>query len=325
MASLYPKIQRFLAGGNMAKVVPLQGRHFLVTGCAEGSLGFATALQLLEQGAVVTVTTRSNSQAIAKALQQQLAQNLQQNVHAFDVDLANFASVEAFIKAYQQTGLQLDVLINNAGIHLDLLSQWQSPKLSTDGHEIHWRVNYLGTAHLTYRILPLLKASAAKTQDSRIVNVISQLHSKGQNQEFFNPTRPYNSWNAYGQSKLGILHLTKSLQTRFSENGITSYCLHPGAVYTNVADKGLAGTGWVVAIRNALASIEKLFLKTPKQGAQTSIHCAIAPLSELQGAGYYRNVQLAKESQEAKDCKTQQQLWHNLEAWLQAQANTPTP
>ncbi|WP_269618686.1 SDR family NAD(P)-dependent oxidoreductase [Zhongshania sp. BJYM1] len=313
MTGMFGKIQGFISNAKMAEVTCLQGRHFVVTGCAEGSLGFATALQLLAQGAVVSVTVRKSSEAIAEALCQQLDSRFHQNIHAFDVDLSLYVSVEEFVRAYSEKGLALDVLINNAGIHLDLLSRWTSPQLSADGFEIQWRVNYLGTAHLTYRLLPLLQASAEASGDGRVVNVVSQLHSRGLNSEFFNPQRPYNSWNAYGQSKLALMHLTRSIDVHFSKYGVTSYCLHPGAVYTNVADKGLADTGMIQKVRNALAPVEKLFMKTPKQGAQTQIHCATAAKEKLVSGAYYCNMRVAAASAEVVDPDISERLWDDFQ------------
>ena len=308
MSGLLRRIQGISGGINMAEPTDLECRHFIVTGCALGSLGFATALQLLAQGAVVSITVRNNSEAIAAALREQLAARFHQNIHAFDLDLSQFSSVEGFLRAYEAKALPLDVLINNAGIHLDLMSRWTSPQRSADGFEIQWRVNYLGTAHLTYRLLPLLKTSAAISGDSRVVTVVSQLHSKGFNTEFFTPQRPYNSWNAYGQSKLGLVHLTRSIDAHFAQHGISSYCLHPGAVYTNVAGKGLAGTGIIEKVRSALAPIEKLFLKTASQGAQTQIHCATADKAILSSGGYYCDRQLSAASAEADDADVAERL-----------------
>lgn len=316
MAGVFATVQRLIDGKKVAESSDLQGRHFLVTGCAEGSLGFATALGLLERGAVVSLTVRQNSHLIAASLCQLLDGQYHHNIHAFNLDLSSFDSVEQFVRAYQVADLPLDVLINNAGIHLDLMSKWTSPQCSADGHEIQWRVNYLGTGHLTLRLLPLLSSSAKSSGDSRVVNVVSQLHSKGLNSEFFEPQRPYNSWHAYGQSKLALVHLTRSINRHFAQVGINSYCLHPGAVYTNVAGKGLANTGIIEKVRNALAPIEKLFLKTPAQGAQTQIHCATAAKESLVSGGYYRSSKVVAASGEADNAEVAEDLWVKLERWL---------
>lgn len=316
MARLAENLHAFITASARAEVKNLQGRHFIVTGCAIGSLGFATALQLLSQGAIVTVTVRNNNSAILAALQAQLSAELQGNIYAFDLDLSQRLSVEAFVQAYRELGLAVDVLINNAGIHLDLLSKWSEAKLSADGFEMQWRVNYLGTVHLTRLLLPLLSAAGAQHGDARVVNVVSQLHTKGLNSEFFNPRRPYNSWHAYGQSKLALLHFSQSLAERYTAQGISSYCLHPGAVATNIADTGLAEAKFINLLRRMLAPLEKLFLKTAKEGAQTQIHCATAAKTLLHNGGYYRNLKLQPCSEEANDYSVSERLWQQQELWL---------
>ena len=321
MTMIKEKIHAIITRSKMAEKKELTGRYFLVTGCAEHSLGFATAKQLLSQGGKVTITVRQNSQQIVCALKDQLPSECHEHLCGFEVDLANRDSVNNFTYNYRQSGWALDVLINNAGIHLDLMSKWTEPQCSEDGHEIQWRVNYLGTTHLTHCLLPLLKASAQRSGDSRVINVVSHLHNKGLNSEFFQSQRPYNSWNAYGQSKLALVHFTRSIDKHFASDGITSYCLHPGAVYTNVAAKGLANTGWIETLRNLLSPIEKLFLKTAKEGAQTQIHCATDDKQDLKSGGYYRNLQLAIASSEADDSEMAEQLWEELQLGLKNTSN----
>jgi NAD(P)-dependent dehydrogenase (short-subunit alcohol dehydrogenase family) len=85
---IFAKIQGFIGSEEVAALIDLQGRHFIVTGCAEGSFGFATAWQLLARGAVVSVAVRKNSKAIAAVLGRQVNSRYHQNIHAFDLDLS---------------------------------------------------------------------------------------------------------------------------------------------------------------------------------------------------------------------------------------------
>lgn len=286
----------------------LAGRKFIVTGASPNSLGYATAKLLLQWGAEVTISQRTDS---STALTQLLAEipSATDRLFAHDLDLSQAQSTSAFADWYISERKELDVLINNAGIHLDLLSKWTQPKLSEDGYELQWRTNYLGTAHLTHSLLPLLKSSAEGGGDARIVNVVSMLHSKGSNTEFFNPVTPYNSWNAYGQSKLGLVHFTMECQRRYQADGLQAYCLHPGSVYTNVAGKGLAGNPLIEAIRNRLGFIERFFLLTAEEGAQTQMHCATNPNAE--GGKYYRSCQPTDPCEEATDETVSARLWEN--------------
>ena len=101
---------------------------------------------------------------------------------------------------------------------------------------------------------------------------------KGSNDDLFGRTRTYGSWAAYGNSKLALAHMSTEIQRRYASSAhLQAYFLHPGSVFTKVADKGLEGIGWAEKLRTALAPIEAFFLKSPEEGAQTSIHCATAP------------------------------------------------
>lgn len=308
------KIRQSIVRPPYAPSCDLQGRKFIITGAAENSLGFATAKTMLEWGAEVVITRRTKSQGVADLLKRQLPEENHSRIFSHDLDLSQAESVKNFVNWYRQERKKLDVLINNAGIHLDLLSQWKDPKQSDDGFEIQWRTNYLGTVHLSHLLLPLLLESASATNDARIVNVVSMLHSKGSNSEFFDPLKPYNSWEAYGQSKLGLIHFTNEIQRRFSQQGLQAYCLHPGAVYTNVAGVGLAGNPLIETIRKLMAPIEKFFLMTPTEGAQTQILCATAP--GLKGGEYYRNCKQSQASSDAQYKATSEKLWHETVGWL---------
>ena len=304
-------LHRLLLRPAFAAPVDLAGRTVLVTGTAPGSIGFETARLLGNWGARVCVTTRSDPAAVIEALK--AAGVAAVEGHA--LDLSQRDSVRAFADWYlaRHDG-RLDVLVNNAGVHLDLLSQWKQPKLTPDGQEIHWRTNYLGTMHLTALLLPALLASARQRGDARVVNVVSMLHARGGNAGLFAPQQPYNSWVAYGLSKLALIHATTELQRRHGAQGLRACSLHPGAVYTNIAGKGLAGNPLIEKLRNAMAPVEAFFLLTPEEGAQTQVHCATAP--DAAGGLYYRDCKPAVPSADAQDAAVAARLWEQTQQWL---------
>ncbi|HET8883611.1 MAG TPA: SDR family NAD(P)-dependent oxidoreductase [Solimonas sp.] len=301
-----------------AQPVDLQGRRMIVTGAAPGSIGFATARTLASWGADVTVTTRSDPASLAQALRASLSAG-SGSIDVDVLDLADAKSVSRFAGAYAERHGRLDVLVNNAGIHLDLLSQWREPRL-VDGIEIHWRTNYLGTMQLTHALLPLLLQGAVQTKDARVVNVVSMLHARGRNAFLFAPITPYNSWVAYGTSKLALVHASFELQRRHAAAGLQAYCLHPGAVFSNIAAKGLAGNPRLAAIRDLFAPVERFFLLTPDEGAQTQIRCATA--AQLAGGQYFRNCAPAFASGDALDAQAASRLWDETQAWI-AEASPP--
>src|SRR5690606_3759867 len=134
------------------------------------SLGYATAQQLAAWGATVIVTTRRGTKDVVSALNAALAsQGGAGKVDGHPMDLSSAASVNAFAQWYERFyGDRLDALVNNAGIHLDLMSKWKEPRLSADGVEIQWRTNYLGTVHLTHKMLPLLQQTGRHAGEARV-------------------------------------------------------------------------------------------------------------------------------------------------------------
>lgn len=301
-----------------AEPVDLTGKTIIVTGASPGGLGFATARALASWGASVAVSTRSNPDAAVEALRASLDRTGNHGrIDGRALDLSRSDSVTNFVRWFVDTHRgRLDVLVNNAGVHLDLLSRWKEPRSSHDGFEIQWRTNYLGTAHLTHLLLPLLEATGRQTGDARIVNVSSQVHVKGSNGDLFGPTRPYNSWNAYGNSKLALLHMSTELQRRYSADAqLQAYSLHPGSVYTRVADKGLEGTGLIEKARSALSPVEAFFLKTPEEGAQTQTHCATHP--GLVGGLYYQECAPVEPCDDAADSDIAARLWDETRTWVE--------
>ena len=316
-STMYHKFRSLFVAAPFAERVDMQGKHVIVTGASPGSIGFEAARTLASWGATVTVTTRRNVEATVAALRTSSGGHVQGHV----LDLTEAASVQRFASWYQQSNTSLDVLINNAGVHLDLTSQWQEPQLTADGFEIHWRTNYLGTLHLTSLLLPLLRQTTARTQQARIVNVLSMLHSRGKNAHLFTPAARYNSWDAYALSKLALMHHTFEMQRRYAAEGLQSYCLHPGAVFTNIASKGLSGSPLLSALRDRFAFVEAFFLMTPTEGAQTHLYCATQP--DLPGGFYYRNCAPAQPSQESEDRQVATRLWEQTQQWLQSLDTSP--
>ena len=153
-------------------------------------------------------------------------------VTAHWLDLCDVDSVNGFATWYGQNhGGRLHVLINNAGIHRNILSPRKKPPLSQDGFEVHWRTNYLGAFHLTSVLLPLLQRSGLECGDARVINVSSHLHDRVKNEGLFSAPDRYHSWDAYGLAKLALIHFSFEIQRRFADRyNLRSAALHPGSV-----------------------------------------------------------------------------------------------
>jgi len=302
----------------------LRGKTTIVTGASVQSIGFATARTLASWGADVVVTTRSDPAAAVAVLRDAVGSaEAASRIVGHSLDLADAASVERFATWFEREHRRLDVLINNAGIHLDLRSEWREPRLSADGVEVHYRTNYLGTAQLTHRLLPMLRATAKDSGDARVVNVVSALHAKGRNTGLAGGNVPYDSWVAYGTSKLGLVHFTTELDRRFGREGLRATCVHPGSVFTKIADRGLEGSASLATLRRWLAPIESRILLSPDEGAQTQLHCATH--GSIEGGRYYVRCAVATPSADANDAAVATALWDGTLARLARLAGVGAP
>ena len=268
----------------------------VVTGAGPGSLGEATAAQLRALGFRVVTTTRSCAVS----------------ADSHPLELAATESVRGFASWLSGATDRLDVLANNAGLHLDLRSKWSEPQL-VDGREIHWRTNYLGTAQLTRLLLPRLLSSAQTHGEARVVNVVSKLHARGRNDALFGELTPYDSWAAYGTSKLALVHEAAEIERRHGDRGVHGYSLHPGSVFTHVADRGLETAPVLGRLRRLAAPLERRTLLTPEQGARTTVFCATSP--DAVPGGYHARSAPAEASADARDADVAARLWDDTSAW----------
>ena len=84
-------------------------------------------------------------------------------------------------------------------------------------------------------------------------------------------------------AQLANMLQARALNARFVRSGskARAYSLHPGAVRTELTRNSPSILIYIAQ------PFFLLFSKTPLQGAQTTLHCAMAPHSDLKGGAYY--------------------------------------
>jgi len=275
-----------------------EDRVAVVTGVGGGSLGEATAGALRELGFRVLTSTRTCETT--------------GETHA--LELTSRDSVAAFARWVQDGSDRLDVLVNNAGVHLALRSAWHEPHL-VDGWEVHWRTNYLGTAQLTRLLLPLLLRTADEHGEARVVNVVSKLHARGRNEGLDGHLTPYDSWAAYGTSKLALVHEAHEIERRYGARGLHGYSVHPGSVATNIADRGLETAPLLGRLRKLAGPLERRALRSPADAARTVVFCATS--AQAEAGGYHRASAPSTPSADAQDEEAGRILWDNTTRWVE--------
>ena len=317
-------ILRLFTSKPMAEEVDMSSRNVIVTGASPRSIGYETAKILASWGATVVVTSTHDIELMESSLKRDLRiiSADEKKITAHTLDLCDVDSVNNFTTWYRKNyNDQLHVLVNNAGIHKNILSPRKTPPMTKDGFEIHWRTNFLGTFHLTSLLLPILKQSGLESGDARVVNVTSHLHDRVKNKSMVNDDGDYHSWDAYGLSKLALIHFTFEIQRRFAKKyNLQSVAVHPGSVKTNLTQieefEGKIG----YLLNQICSTLASLVLIRPILGAQTSVMCASK--YPLQGGSYYARCEIAESSGDTKDQDVSKLLWDNSDAWVKTLVKT---
>lgn len=214
------------------------------------------------------------------------------------LDLSSFASVRQFVEDIKTSEQYIHILINNAGVGA-------SPKWKTeDGFEMQFGVNHLGHFLLTLLLLDKIKDSAP----SRIINVSSVAHVLGRiDFDDINYDVNYHPIKAYCRSKLANILFTRELAQRLMGTGVTVYSLHPGAVHTELGRH--MGSSMNRVIGSVYAASSKIFFRTPKVGAQTTVYCAVEESLAEESGYYYNDCHRTEPAANAKDDEAARRLW----------------
>jgi 3-oxoacyl-[acyl-carrier protein] reductase len=192
----------------------LEGKVALVTGSARG-IGREIALAFAKEGAdcVIWDVNAAEAEKTAKDIE-----SIGRKALSGQVDVTDFAQVEAGINKILDKFNKIDILVNNAGITRDNLLM----RMSEADWDLVIKVNLKGTFNCTKAVSrPMLKARCGK-----IINIASIIGIMG------------NAGQAnYSASKAGIIALTKSTAKELASRNITANAVAPGFIDTEMTHK----------------------------------------------------------------------------------------
>ncbi len=188
----------------------------LITGASQGS-GKATALRFAREGYDVVLAAR---QAERLEMVAQAVETLGRKALAIPTDVSDPDQVQILVGRALDVYVQIDVLVNNAGICLSgpidqtSLNDWQRIMA----------INFFGYVHTIAALLPHFLARGAGT----IVNVGS-----------FGGKMPLPHMSAYCASKYAVVGLTESMRLELAPRGIHVAIVHPGVVNSSFMERAI--------------------------------------------------------------------------------------
>lgn len=184
----------------------------LVTGASRG-IGAAIALQLAADGRAVLINYRSNHDAAQSVRDRILAAGGVAELLPFDVADADASA--AAIDGVLESGKQIDVLINNAGIHADA----PFPALERAA----WDSVLRPTLDGFYNVTRPLVMPMVRRRRGRIISMSSVSGLVGNRGQV-----------NYSAAKAGIIGATKALARELAKRSITVNAIAPGLIETEM-------------------------------------------------------------------------------------------
>lgn len=193
----------------------LDDRRILVTGAASG-IGQATALRLLDEGAMV-VAADVAAAGLAETRAQASAAGSADRLTTLEIDVGDEQSVVDGVGSAVETLGGLDSLVNAAGV----LRAAHTHEMGLQLWNRIIGVNLTGTFLMVREALPALLANAS----SAIVNFSSTSAAFA---------HPYMA--AYAASKGGIQSFTHALALEYGKQGLRAVSVAPGSIKSGITE-----------------------------------------------------------------------------------------
>lgn len=188
----------------------LSGKCVLITGASRG-IGLEIAKLMYKNNAEIIITSRN-----INTLVQLNAQEFENKAKVYELDLSSSKSIETFISSI--SNLNIDILINNAGIMLD----GQLIFMDIAAIMQILQTNLFGTIFLTKGVVKLM----IRKRSGKIINIGSIIGDNG-----------FQGQSVYSASKSGLIGFTKSLSKELGRLNITVNLISPGIIETDLISK----------------------------------------------------------------------------------------
>ncbi|KAF7194227.1 Oxidoreductase calI, partial [Pseudocercospora fuligena] len=258
----------------------LNDKVFVVTGVSSG-IGIETMRALYSTGGHVFGTVRNipKGQAVVDEITSSTKGG---KITLIEMSMDDLASVKKGAEEILSKADKINVVINNAGI-------MAVPEGKTkDGFEMQFGTNHVGHFYLFQLLKDTLLKSATPEFPSRVVSVSSFGHRMGEvrfDDYNFERSGSYDPWASYGQAKTANIYFSNEIERRYGSKNLHSTSLHPGGIWTGLQDH-LGGADGDMGKGNEAVSG---YMKSPAQGAATSVYAALSAEWANKGGRYLSN------------------------------------
>jgi|SRR5699024_9092624 len=252
----------------------IAGRKAVVTG-ADSGIGYATARELLAEGATVVLTDCEAEKLSAAAASLDVDND---RIHTFVADITSQDSVQALKDAVTDKVGAIDILVQAAGIHG---AEGHFDEITEAGWQHTLDVDLMGQVRVLQAFLGDLRSGGW----GRLVFVSSE-----------DAVQPYDDELPYCAAKAGVLALARGLSRSYAREGLLVNTVSPAFIATPMTDAMMdqladaRGTERAEAIQYFL-NHERPFMELGRRGQAEEVAAVITFLcsnraSFINGANY---------------------------------------
>ncbi len=202
---------------------PFAGKLVAITGATAG-IGLSAARKYASMGARLVLVNRNGEKS--ERVCREIAEDFGVRAEYFTADLSLLKDIQAAGRYLSGLEQPIDVLIHNAGIHLETRHE------TADGLETNFALHYLAPFVITKMLMPKL----SRDRTGRIIFVGSEGYRFamwGLDLEDLQwESNKYSGLKAYGAGKLAQLLSMHLFARELEPLGVTVNAMHPGMVRT---------------------------------------------------------------------------------------------
>ncbi|CAK46618.1 uncharacterized protein An14g03810 [Aspergillus niger] len=334
-AVLLAALKYYFGGARNTSERLMHSKVVMITGGTSG-IGAQVTSALASRGAQIILLTQHPPTDIflAEYIEDLRRSTNNQLIYAEQVDLSSLHSIRTFatkwIDNVAPRRLDMVILCGNAAPPVS-----QKRKLTVDGIDEEWMVNYLANFHLLSILSPALRAQPAH-RDVRVVftTCSSYIGAKWdlrqlQREKPKNKKKKTKGVSLYGLSKLSLMVFAQSFQKHL--NSFKRPDGQPCSARVIMVDPGFSrtpgmrrwmtgGSLWGLLVYLVTWPVWWLVLKSPQQGAQSVLYAAMEAEYGRGEGGWMikecKEVDLARK--EVKDEEAGKMLWEFSEKLIEA-------
>ena len=197
----------------------LKDKTAIITGSNRG-IGFAILKKMSENGANIIACSRKKDESFEKKLEE-ISNKYKNKIKPIYFDLLNEKEIERAVKEIIDLNLNIEILVNNAGINQVSLFQMTSIQKIKE----IFQINFFSQAQFTQKIIKMM----IKNKKGSIINISSNAAVECDVGR-----------SAYASSKAALIAFTKVLSKELGAFNIRTNSIAPGLTNTEMMVKDIS-------------------------------------------------------------------------------------